>query len=130
MLCPTEEMSRGVGRAMSSRASRTATMIAAAMTMVDANFALMRACSSPCLRPCHVAHEQQYRRRKGESTNAFCGSLPGSLPDESRHEIARPVPHLGEASLELPRECRIHLVSQIVVLPLQPCRGAVCGSRP
>jgi len=35
MLCPIEEMSRGVGRAMSSRARRTATMMAAAMTRVD-----------------------------------------------------------------------------------------------
>jgi len=46
MLWPTEEMSRGVGRAMSSRARRTATTTAAAMIRVVANFAFRRARSS------------------------------------------------------------------------------------
>ena len=46
MLCATEEMSLGVGKAISSRARRTATMIAAAMTRVELNLVWMRACSS------------------------------------------------------------------------------------
>jgi hypothetical protein len=41
---------------MSSLASRTATMIAAAMTAVEANFTLMRACSSRASRRGMVPH--------------------------------------------------------------------------
>ncbi len=89
MLCPTEETRRGVGKAMSSRARRTATMIAAAMTRVDVNLALMRACSSLASARAMWPTNSSIGEEKANTQMHSVESLFGSLPDESRYQIQK-----------------------------------------
>ena len=64
MLFPTDERRQGVGTALSSRARRTATMMAAAMTRVDVNLAWMRACSFLAMWPRAAVQENKRQTDK------------------------------------------------------------------
>ena len=67
---------------MSSLASRTATMIAAAITTVEANFTLIRACSSRASRRAWFPW-LKYRRRKSETATR---PVEGSFPARSNEQ--------------------------------------------